>query len=362
MESKNTILENFHDILNTLLESNNYYFNKTSYKHFNDRGLEIFTFEEYPNFSKYFPNGIPISVCKYYLSKMKVPDQNSSYVMAQAYPDKPEYVFNIPGEEGGGVANLMGGIRSFVDNMAATLSAIFFGYNATTVTLDNWMANYNQVWKEEFFLEHLPPKLKEEALLIKKNFFEYMDAQEEPYFVIGIRSETSLNKLLSSEPYRKNRLAALNPENGIKMIFISSKSIKELMIKKIPESDYVSYIDTGESYDTYKGMLALRVSPYKICRMLNDGGAKYSNQLADLNILSGQRITKMPWPGSEFIPEDIAEKHPESVLGRNGASEIDGSEIEKAIRIFSQPVPSQRHGLTEYVNVYLHEMDEKKIL
>jgi hypothetical protein len=362
MELESSITENFHNILNSLLESNNYYFNKASYKHFNNRGLEVFTFKEYKNFDKYFPNGIPLSVSKDYLNKMKVPDQNTSYVMAKAQPDKPEYVFNIPGKEGGGVSDLTGGLRSVVDNMAATISAIFFGYHATTATLNNWMANYGQVWKEGFFLEHLPTKLRKEALIIKKSFFKEIDAPENPYFVIGIRSENSLNKLLSSEPYKKKLMATLNPQNGIRMIFITSKPIKEFMIKEISESDHVSYIDTGEVYDSYKGMVGLRASPYKIKRMLNDGGAEYSNHLIDQNLVSGQRITKMPWPGPGFIPENIAEKHPESVLGRDGASEIDGSEIEKAIRIFSQKVPSQRSGLIEYVNVYLHELDEKKII
>src|SRR5262245_24709697 len=101
MNSKSSIIENFHNILDSLLDKNN--INKRSYNHFNDRGLQVFTFEQYENFNKFLPNGIPLSVSKNYLNKMKIPDQNTSYVMAKANPDKPEYVFNIPGKEGGGV-------------------------------------------------------------------------------------------------------------------------------------------------------------------------------------------------------------------------------------------------------------------
>lgn len=362
MKSENTILENFHNKLDMLLDSNNAHFSKNTYKHFKERGLETFSFEDYDSLDKYFPKGIPLSVSAKYLNKMKVPDQNTSYVMAKAQIDRPEYIFNIPGMEGGGIPNLTSGSRSIVDNLAATLSAIFLGYHATTITLSNWMANSGQVWKEGFFLEHLPSKLKDEALRIKKKFFENIGAPEEPYLVVGIRSKESLDNLFSNENYKKKRVSSLNPENGIKMIFITNKDVKEIMLRKLPGSEHINYIDTGEIYDTHKGMLLLRKSPYKIERMLNDGGAEYSNQLIDLKLLSGQRITKMPWPGPGFIPENIVKNHPKSVLGHDGASEIDGSEIKNAIKIFSHEIPSQRPGLKEHVNVYLHELDEKKVL
>lgn len=363
MELEGTISEHFYNTLNKLHESDNHYhFNEKSYKHFNDRGLEVFTFEGYEHFRQAFPIGIPVSVCKDYLDKMKVPDQNTSYLMAKAMQNGSEYIFNIPGKKGGGVSNLTGGVRSVLDDMAATLNEILFGYHAITITLGNWLANYAQVLKGGLFLKHLPAGLKEEALQIRRGIYENMGAPEEPYLAIGIRSKSSIIKLLSSEPYKKNRFASLNPQNGIKMIFITSKSVKEIMIKDMPESDHVSYVNTGEDYDTYKGILALRAPPYNIKRMLNDGGAEYSNHLRDLGILSGQRITRVPWPGPGFIPEDIVEKYPQSILGRDVASSIDGSEIEKGIRIFSQGVASQRSGMTEWFNVYLHEMDENKIL
>ena len=363
MELGSTISEQFYNTLNELRESENHHsFNEESYKHFNDRGLEVFTFEGHTHFKRYFPIGIPITVSKAYLDKMKVPDQNTSYLMAQAKPNGSEYIFNIPGRQGGGVSDLTGGVRSVLDDMAATLSEIFFGYQAITITLGNWMANYGQVLKSGFFLQHLPAQLKEEALLIRKGIYENMGAPDEPYLAIGIRSNSSMNKLFSSEPYRKHLFATLNPKNGVKMIFIASQSVKEVMSKEIPESDHVSYISTGKNYDTYKSILALRAPPYNIKRMLNDGGAEYSNDMRDLGLLSGQRITKVPWPGPGFIPEAIVEKYPQSVLGRDGASSIDGSEIEKGIRIFSQGVASQNSGLTEWFNLYLHEMDEKKIV
>jgi len=360
VDSEILILENFHNKLNTLLDNN--HLSKTIYNHFKERGLESFSFKDYCSFYKYFPIGIPLSVSEEYLNKMTVPDQNTSYVMAKAQKDRPEYIFNIPGFEGGGVSNLTSGSRSVVDNLAATLSAIFFGYHATTITLGNWMANSTQVWKEGFFLVHLPPKLKEEALAIKKKFFDHIGAPEEPYLVVGIRSKSSLNNLFSSKIYKKKHVATLNPKNGIKMIFITSNDVKHAMLKELPESEHVSYIDTGEIYDIYKGMLSLRKYPYKIKKMLNDGGAEYSNHLVDLKLLSGQRITKMPWPGSGFIPENVVTDYPKSVLGYDGASELDGSEIKNSIEVFSQEIPSQRQGLKENVNVYLHELDEKKIL
>lgn len=363
MESRNAISENFYNTLNKLRESDNqHYFNEKSHKQFNDRGLEVFTFEGYEHFSRTFPIGIPISISKEYLDKMKVPDQNTSYLMAKAKQKGSEYIFNIPGKKGGGVSDLTGGVRSVLDDMAATLNEILFGYHAITITLGNWMANYDQVLKGGLFLQHLPAQLKEEALQIRRGIYENMGAPDEPYLAIGIRSKSSMNKLFSSEPYKKNLFATLNPQNGIKMIFMTSQSVKEIMIKEIPESDYVSYVNTGKDYDTYKGILALRAPPYNIMRMLNDGGAEYSNHMRDLGLLSGQRITKVPWPGLGFIPKDIVEKYPHSVLGRDGASSIDGSEIEKGIRIFSQGVANQRTGMTEWFNVYLHEMDEKKIL
>jgi hypothetical protein len=362
MEFKSTISENFHNTLDKLRERDNHNaLNEASYKHFIDRGLEVFTFEGYKHFRRSFPTGIPISVSKSYLDKMKVPDQNTSYLMAKAEQNGSEYIFNIPGKKGGGIRNLTGGARSVLDDMAATLNEIFFGYHAITITLGSWMANYGQVLKG-LFLRHLPAQLKEEALLIKEGIYENMAAPEEPYLAIGIRSSSSMSKLFSSEPYKKNLFVSLNPQNGMKMVFMTSHSVKEAMIKEIPDSDHVSYISTGEDYDTYKGMLALRAPPYNVKRMLNDGGAEYSNQLRDLGVLSGQRITKVPWPGPGFIPEDIIKKHPESVLGRDGASSTDGSEIEKGIRIFSQEVASQSSGRTEWFNVYLHELNEKKVL
>lgn len=363
MELGSTISENFYNTLNKLREGDSHHhLDEESYKHFNDRGLEVFSFEGYRHFRRNFPIGIPVSVSKAYLDRMKVPDQNTSYLMARAKPNGSEFIFNIPGKKGGGISDLTGGVRSVLDDMAATLNEIFFGYHAITITLGNWMANYDQVLKGGLFLQHLPAQLKEEALLIKRDIYESMDAPEEPYLAIGIRSNSSMKKLFSSGPYKKNLFAALNPQNGLKMIFMTSQPVKEIMIKEIPESDHVSYVNTGEDYDTYKGILALRARPYNIKRMLNDGGAEYSNQLRDLGLLSGQRITKVPWPGPGFIPEDIVDTYPQSVLGRDGASSIDGSEIEKGIRIFLQGVSSQSSGLIEWFNVYLHEMDEEKIL
>jgi hypothetical protein len=363
VESRNAISENLYNTLNRLHESDNqHYFSEKSYKQFNDRGLEVITFEGYEHFGRTFPIGIPISVSKRYLDKMKVPDQNTSYLMAKAKQKGSEYIFNIPGKKGGGVSDLTGGVRSVLDDMAATLNEILFGYHAITVTLGNWMANHDQVLKGGLFLQHLPAILKEEALQIRRGIYENMGAPEEPYLAIGIRSNSSMNKLFASEPYKKNLFATLNPQNGIKMIFMTSQSVKENMIKEIPESDHVSYVNTGEDYDTYMGILALRAAPYNIKRILNDGGAEYSNHIRDLGLLSGQRITKVPWPGPGFIPKDIVEKYPQSVLGCDGASSIDGSEIEKGMRIFSQGVANQRTGMTEWFNVYLHEMDEKKIL
>ena len=363
VESRTTISENFYNTLSRLRESDNHhYFNEASYKHFNDRGLEVFSFEGYRHFGRNFPVGIPISVSRSYLDKMKVPDQNTSYLMAKAKQNGSEYIFKIPGKKGGGISYLTGGVRSVLDDMAATLNEIFFGYHAITITLGNWIANYGQVLKGGFFLQHLPAQLKEEALLIRRGIYEKMGAPEEPYLVIGIRSISSMKKLLESEPYEMNLFATLNPQNGVKMIFITSQFVREIMIKQIPESDHISYISTGDDYDTYKGILALRAPPYNIKRMLNDGGAEYSNDLRDLGLLSGQRITKVPWPGPGFIPEEIVEKYPQAVLGRDGASSIDGSEIGRGIRIFSQGVASQRSGLTESFNLYLHEMNEKKIL
>ena len=362
MELKSIISENFHNTLNKLRASDNHHsFNEESYKQFIDRGLDVFTFEGHKHFERIFPIGIPISVSNSYLDKMKVPDQNTSYLMAKAEQNGSEYIFNIPGKKGGGIPYLTGGVRNVLDDMAATLNEIFFGYHAITIALGNWMANYDQVLKG-LFLKHLPSQLKEEALLIRRGVYENMGAPEEPYLAIGIRSNSSMNKLFSSEPYKKKLFASLNPQNGMKMVFITSQAVKESMSKEIPESDHVSYVNTGEDYDTYKGILALRAPPYNIKRMLNDGGAEYSNHLRDLGLLSGQRITKLPWPGPGFIPEGIVEKYPQTVLGRDGASTIDGSEIEEGIKIFSQGVASQRTGLTEWFNLYLHEMDEKNIL
>ncbi len=362
MESRTTISENFYNTLSKLRANDNQYFNEKSCKHFNERGLEVFSFEGYGHFRTKFPAGIPISVSGSYLDKMKVPDQNTSYLMARAKQNGSEYIFNIPGEKGGGISCLTGGVRSVLDDVAATFSEIFFGYHAITITLGNWIANYGQVLKRGFFLRHLPAQLKEEALLISREINEKMSAPEEPYLAIGVRSISSMKKFLESEPYRMNLFATLNPQNGVKMIFMTSQSVKEIMTKVIPESDHVSYISTGEDYDSYKAMLALRAPPYNIKRMLNDGGAEFSSHLRDLGLLSAQRITKVPWPGPGFIPDDIVENYPQTVLGRDGASIIDGSEIEGGIKIFLQEVPSQRSGLAESFNVYLHEMDEKKIL
>jgi len=50
----------------------------------------------------------------------------------------------------------------------------------------------------------------------------------------------------------------LNPNNKIKVIFVTSQRGYDYAVKTIPESDLVNYIITGEEFVIYNAMLTLR--------------------------------------------------------------------------------------------------------
>ena len=153
------------------------------------------------------------------------------------------------------------------------------------------------------------------------------------------------------EEYKKNEIAVLNPNNKIKVIFVTSQSGYDYAVKTIPESDLVNYIITGEEFVIYRAMLTLR-KKYNVDIMLNDGGRMMSNGVRDAGLLGEERVTLEPYPGNGILPNQI---DPSSILGKKGIG-LDENEVEGTILIHSNEIDDER------ANVYLYPLDEQKII
>jgi hypothetical protein len=141
----------------------------------------------------------------------------------------------------------------------------------------------------------------------------------------------------------------LNPENDVKVIFISTIQIYNFLSKFVKESHLISYIITGESFEIKTGLEILR-KKFDIKYLLNDGGRIMSNSIMECGILGEERITLEPF-NSLTLDYNI---NSTCILGKKGVG-LDNSEIEFSILLNSTPINDEK------TNVYLYPMDENKI-
>lgn len=324
--------------------------NEELYRHFRKRDLQIISPKQYglERLAEYFPE-ILIGASKEYIEKMTVPYQATSFLAARANSDgEAVYVFKIPGKPGGGVELLTGGERKPGDNAFASTHRILIGGKANMVSADNFMANKDQIWNFHFFADHFAKtdrRLYEDIVKLS----EARKIQKSPYHIIVARSEDTFKRLGVVEEYRKNSIAALDPENETKVIFLTNTGGYDYASRGMPESDLVKYVDTGENFDMYQALRVLRKS-HGVDVLLNDGGRQMSNGVRDAGLLGEERVTLEPYPGNQFISEIDAS----SVLGKEGSG-IDGCELPGAVTLYSKRVADER------ANVYLYPLEETKI-
>ena len=325
---------------------------QTQLDHFIRRGIQsISPTDDFDleSLGKMLPR-IVIGASDDYINRMKVPYQATSYIAANTKAPDDSYIYKIPGKNAGGVLQLSGGKRKSGDNAFASINRILIGYKAIMVSAVNLMANKNQIWNWQFFGNHFKESnldIYEDLLkleLIKKRSKNF-------YYIVIARSDKTFKRVNLLEEYRKNEIAVLNPNNKIKVIFVTSQSGYDYAVKTIPESDLVNYIITGEEFVIYKAMLTLR-KKYSVDIMLNDGGRIMSNGVRDAGLLGEERVTLEPYPGNGLIPNEI---DPSSILGKKGIG-LDENEVEGTILIHSNEIGDEK------ANVYLYPLDEQKII
>jgi hypothetical protein len=141
----------------------------------------------------------------------------------------------------------------------------------------------------------------------------------------------------------------LNPENNIKVIFITTYEIYKFLSKIIKESSLISYIITGDSFEMLTGLRKLR-KEFDIKYLLNDGGRIMSNSIRDSEVLGEERVTLEPF-NSQTLDYTIDKN---CLLGQKGNG-LDNNEIEKSILLDSQLINNEK------ANVYIYSMNENKI-
>lgn len=344
--------------LDDLLERNK--ITEPEYQHFQKRGSKIIRPAD--DGFKTLGEKLPIifrGVSDEYVDKMKVPYQATSFLAAAARPEEDVYVFKIPNKKGGGVELLTGGQRRIGDNVFASTHRILQGYQANMVSAKNWMANKDQIWNWKFFgnnFKETEPKLYEDLV----GLAEMMNIPESPYHIIIGRKKKSFEDLNVLEEYKKNNIAALNPENNAKVIFLTNDEGHKYLSSEISESEFVHYVNTGEVFDIQHALEKL-TSDYKMKFILNDGGREMSNGIRDAGLLAEERITLEPYPGEDFIDRNLPDYDQSSVLAwKNGEIKYSKDGMTKhALKIHSQTI--SHNGVDEKMNVYLYPLDEKKI-
>lgn len=317
--------------------------------HFLKRGIHVISPSRdfgLKSLGKMLPE-IVIGASSRYINKMKVPYQATSYLAANTRRDgKGSYIYKIPGKSAGGIPLLTGGNRKIGDNVFASTHRILIGFKAIIVSAINLMVNKDKIWNWQFFGDHLKdsyPDIYEDLVKLQNRIGRCVPF----HYVVIARSERTFRSLKVAKEYQNNQIAVLDPANKIKAIFITNQNGYDYASKRIPESDLVNYIVTGEEFDAYDGMVTLR-SKYNIDIALNDGGRQMSNGIRDCGLLGEERITLEPYPGNDIIP-DVDSVDPTSILGMNGMG-LDGNEIHGAIMIHSTKIGDER------ANVYLYPL------
>jgi hypothetical protein len=338
---------------NSLAENNK--ITEEQLSHFCKRGIQVISPKEdfgLQSLGKILPE-IVIGASKDYISKMKVPYQSTSYVAANVKADdggKGPYIYKLPANHAGGITLLSGGKRKVGDNIFASTHRILIGYKAIIVSAVNLMVNKNKIWNWQFFGNHFKdsdPALYEDLIKLEKQWNNETSSsnQHHLHYIVIARSDATFKRLDIVEEYRRNKIAVLNPNNEINVVFLTNQSGYDYASKVIHESDMINYIVTGKEFDIQKALLNLR-KQYNIDIMLNDGGRQMSNSLRDDSLLAEERVTLEPYPGKIIIPQEI---DPTSILGEVGLG-LDESELQGAIRIHSTSIGDER------ANVYLYPL------
>ncbi len=342
-------INDYHQKLDYLYENKS--LNEVELDHFKKRGIQLFDTSKDLNsshLSKILPY-VVLGVSNEYVNRMNVPYQATSFIAGEVYtPNSGIYAYKINGQQGGGVSLLMGGIRKLGDNVFASLHRILVGNSAIIVTISNMMENHNQIWSWEFFGKNVinsDPLIYQDLLNLSKKFVDY----NKFHFVVSIRTVKSVADTNFIELYDKNEIAVLNPENKVKVIFITSFEIYEYLSKFVKESPLISYIITGKSFEIQVGLEILR-KKHNVRYLLNDGGRIMSNSMRTLGILGEERITLEPF-NSITLDYTIGSN---CILGKKGSG-LDNSEVECSVLLNSTPVNGEK------TNVYLYPMDETLI-
>jgi hypothetical protein len=257
---------------------------------------------------------------------------------------------------------LSGGKRRIGDNIFASTHRIILGRKAILVSAVNLMTNKNNIWNWHFFGDHLKQEkeslyndlLKLEAIMKREDNEGNSDNRSGPYYYIVVaRSESTFKKLEVVDNYLQNKIAVLNPENKIHVIFVTSDSGFEFASKRIEESRLVSYVATGETFDMYGGMQSLK-QKYGIDVILNDGGRIMSEGIRREGLLGEERMSLEPFPGKDIFP---SKKYidPTTVAGSPGLG-LDGGEVEGALLLHSIKVDDEK------LNVYVYPLEEQRVL
>jgi hypothetical protein len=295
---------------------------------------------------------IVISAHPSYIKKMKIPYQATSFLAASTRVSAPvSYVYKLPGKVAGGVPLLSGGKRGIGDNVFASTHRILLGSKAVIISALNLMVNKDKIWNWKFFgnfvKESRPDVYQDLDRLDKK-----LNQKKSMSQVVIARSDCTFKRLKIVEEYRNNKIAVLDPENNIKVIFLTNQRGYDYASKAIVESDLVQYVTTGDHFDGLEALKDLR-RKFRIEILLNDGGRQMSNGFRDLGILAEERITLEPFPGKKIIP-DVEEIDPTSIMAMDGLG-IDGNELEHALRISSIKIGEER------ANVYSYPLNESLI-
>jgi hypothetical protein len=346
---KKNFIENYHKHLEILFESK--ILGEENLVHFKKRGIQFYDTDKdlnCYNLSKILPY-IVVGASSGYIDKMSVPYQATSFVAGEVYSQNSRiYAYKIMGKKGGGVTLLTGGTRKIGDNVFASLHRILFGNQAIMVTINNMMENHDQIWSWDFFGKHLidnNPLVYKELFNLSQQFVK----KSKFHFIISIRTFESMTRSNFIDLYKDNKIAMLNPENKIKVIFITTYEIYNFLSKIIKESSLIYYIITGDSFEMLDGLRKLR-KEFDIKYLLNDGGRIMSNSIRDSEILGEERVTLEPF-NSQTLDYTIDKN---CLLGQKGNG-LDNNEIEKSILLDSQLINKEK------ANVYIYNMNENKI-
>ena len=116
------------------------------------------------------------------------------------------------------------------------------------------MVNQTHIWDWQFFGNRL--KISHRNLysdLIQLN--KKVNPSNTRYQIVTARSKGTFKKLNIIDNFEKRRIAVLDPNNGVKVIFVTNQEGYEYAAKKIRPSEAVEYIVTGKNFDIFEGMV-----------------------------------------------------------------------------------------------------------